>query len=527
MGILKYLKYIVLFLLGSGLGIGFLLWHPFSKSYYCSCVITYDKYDHPLATVDLQGHKCELEVRIGSRFPLFLNKEILDGIEKQSQGTTQWHDIHGQQHEAPVYLISKMKVGDLTLKNVLVNQTLDKKCGTLGKFLGGEFNLLIDFPHSRIIACDTFSRLKAKGLTSNHWACVPFEWNHGGIVLQVNTDLGTRKLALNTTSTTTLIRSSLTSAGGSFDSSTFSVGGQEFGNITFFPVDLPEGLDEIDGFIGMDFLKKHAIYLDCSNKFVYIESPQIYFERFPITFGSRGVPSTDVFIEGTTYPIKIDFGNSLPFSLNQEILQNIHKTSYGTVDWSDFKGNKYQSPAYMIPEIKIGNLSFINVIAHQDREDFHDNVSLNCLPSQRMGAIGLPLLKKYNLFLDFPHSAIYASNNHFHLQQAGLLSKNLLTIPFILHPDGILLSVETDVGVFRLILDTAATHTAIRTPCSTFTSRFRLMGHDFGARSIIPIDLNSCFDYDGYLGIDFLCEYAFFIDYPNRLIFLDLQKEDK
>lgn len=520
----KHLKYLALLLASIALCIGGLVWFFFSPGYYSSFAVTYDKYNSPLITAKLQGKSRELVVNIGSRFPLFLCKETLDEIDKQPQGTAEWHNLDGKKREAPSYLIPKVEAGDLILTNIVAYQSLEENYSSLGKFLGEEFNLLLDFPHSRIIACNTLSKLQAKKLAGKHWVRIPFEMNCGGIVLHADTDFGTQRLAVNTTCTLTHLRSSFMPSGQLSVISPFSLGGQSFGNVTFQSIDLPEGLSGIDGFIGMDFLKHHAIYFDYTHKIAYIEPLERYFECIPITFASRGSPTVDVSIEGNTYPLEIDLGSSFPFSLRQEVLQNIYKTSYGTAEWSDFRGERYASPAYTIPEIKIGNLTFADMMTKQNREDFHINVTLTAHPSQPVGAIGLPILEKYNLFLDFPHSNIYASNDHVPLQQAGLLSQQLLTIPFVLHHDGILLSVETDAGTYRLILDTGSTRTVIRAPHPSSTAQFRLMGHDFGERSIIPIDLSPEFNYDGYLGSDFLREYSLFIDYPNRCIFLDLQK---
>jgi hypothetical protein len=169
---------------------------------------------------------------------------------------------------------------------------------------------------------------------------------------------------------------------------------------------------------------------------------------------------------------------------------------------------------------------FCHAYANRDNEDFHTNVSLEGPPLQLSGMIGSPVLEKYNLLLDFPHAAIYASNDHLSLQNAGLLSKNLLTVPFTLHPDGIMLEVETDMKTYHLILDTGSTCTVLRKPHPIFTEKFCIMGHDFGKRSIKTIDLNARFDFDGTLGMDFLCEYPVFIDYLNKRIFIDLQKDD-
>ena len=521
----RYLKYAALFLAIVAMGIALLLWCPFSRGYYNSFAVTYDKYDYPFITVELEGRDLPLAVRIGSRFPLSLSKETLDGIDKQAHGTIWQHTLDGHDYEIPSFLIPKLKVGDLILENVIANQTSEEDPGILGKFLGEEFNLLLDFPHSRIIACDTYSKLVTKKLANNHWVRIPFEMGFGGLIFHVDTDFGTCRLAIHTTSTFSHIRSSLIPSGCSSISSSFSLGGQKFNNVTFQSINLSEKLSEIDGFIGMDFLKNHTIYFDYTHKIAYIEPPERYFERIPVSFGKRNSPTVNVSIEGNVYPLEIDLGSSFPFSLRQEILEDLHKTYYGTAEWSDFKGHRYESRAYTIPEIKIGNLKFVNEIAKQNREDFHINAALDAFHSQPTGAIGLPILKKYNLFLDFSHSAIYASNNHLPLQQAGLLSQNLLAIPFVLHRDGILLSVETDAGTYRLILDTGSTHTGIRMPHPTTTAQFCLMGHDFGQRSIISIDLSSRFDYDGYLGMDFLREYPLFIDYPNKCIFLDLQKD--
>lgn len=522
----KYLKYLILLLMGLALGIVALLWHPFSTGYYSSIAVTFGRYDYPFITTELQNQSCVLAVDIGSRFPLALRRTTLDEIiDKQPHGTTTVYNIDGQKHEAPSYFISKLKVGDMTLRNVIAHESQEEDYDTLGQFFGGEFNLLVDFPHSRIIACDTLAKLQAKKLVSEHWIRVPFEMHRSGIVFHVDTDFGLRRLVINTTSTLNLLGSSVMPHGKPFASSSFLLGGQQFGNVTFESIDLPEGLHEIDGFIGMDFLKEHAVYLDYMHKVAYIEPPKKYFERIPVILDDRIDPIIDVSIQGTVYSLRLDLGSSCPFSLREEVLQNICKTKRGSIKWHDFKGKQYQAPIYSVPEVKIGNLTFARALAKRDNENFNVNVALNGPPLQLPGVIGLPILEKYNLFLDFPHSVIYASNDHLSLQQAGLLSKNLLVIPFILHPDGIVLSVETDTGVQRLLLDTGATHTAIRTPHPTSTTQFRLMGHDFGARSLISLDLCSRFDYDGFLGLDFLREHSLFIDYPNKRIFLDLQQK--
>ena len=502
-----------------------LLWHPFSRSYYRHFAVNYDKYDYPLIAAELQNNNCLLVVRVGSRFPLLLRREVLEGINKRAIGTEILHGVDGRQHEMPSYLIPQLKVGDLVLENVIACQSEEEDHGILGKFLGEEFNLFLDFPHSRIIACDTFEKLLAKELVSKDWISVPFEVCRAGVVFCVDTDFGAFRLAINTTSTFSHLSALLVPSKTSYVSSTFSIGGHQFGSIAFESIDLPEALSEIDGFIGMDFLKEHSVYFDYTHKVAYLAPVERYFERIPITFTKCVDPMIDVCLEDKIHSLKLDLGSSFPFSLRREVLANTHKAKYGSSKWRDFKGTKYESNAYAIPEIKIGNLKFAHVIVNENSEDFYNNVTLSGPPLEGTGTIGLPILKKYNLFLDFPHSAVYASRDHRLLQEAGLLSENLLIIPFAFHPDGILLFIETDEGTYRLVLDTGATRTVIRSPHSAFAEKFCVAGHNFGGRPIMPLDVSPTFDFDGYLGMDFLCEYPVFIDYLNKAIFIDLQKD--
>lgn len=192
----KNLKYFAFLLVSIAIVCG-VLWGPFS-GYYHVFPVTYNKYDHPFITTKLQGDSCRLGFDIGCRFPLFLQQKMLDGIDKQFQGTEICRSIDGSQRETPYYLISKLKVGDLVLKDVLAYQSGKESDDSLGKFLGGEFNLLLDFPHDRIVACDHFSKLHAKGIADKNWIRLPFEMHRIGIIFHVDTDFGTRKLVLNT-----------------------------------------------------------------------------------------------------------------------------------------------------------------------------------------------------------------------------------------------------------------------------------------------------------------------------------------
>ncbi|HSX04126.1 MAG TPA: hypothetical protein VLG76_05295 [Rhabdochlamydiaceae bacterium] len=521
---IKNLKYFIFLLVTAAIVYGVLLCRPFSG--YCYVFpVTYNKYACPLITTQLEGNPYTLSVSVGSRFPIFLRQKVLDGIDKQFQGMDLYRSIDGSQEEVPYYLVPKLKVGDLVLKNVFAYHSDKDDHDGLGKFLGGDFNLLLDFPHDRIVACDRLSKLQTKGVADHNWIQLPFEMDRVGVVLNVDTDFGTCKLVLNTGCTVSVLKSSVFPANTSFSyvSSSFILDGHQFPNISFKSFEFPKDLNEIDGFIGMDFLKEYTIYLDYAHKVAYIQPPKKYFEHIPVTLSSQNTPIIDVSIEDNVYPLKLDLG-FFSFDLSEEVLQNICKTKYSTFKWHDFRGKEYESPAYTIPQIKIGNLTFARVLVNQDSEEFHANATLAGPPLQLPGMIGRPILEKYNLLLDFPHAAIYACNDHVTLQNAGLLSKNLLAVPFTVLPEGIIFSVETDMGTYRLALDTGSTFTVIRAPHCDSTQKFCIMGHDFGECTIKALDVSPQFDFDGMLGMDFLCEYPLFIDYSNKIVFIDLER---
>src|SRR5436190_7068888 len=130
----RYQKYWVLFFAVILIGLWVFLWRPFSSGYYHVFVVTYDEYDYPFVSAELQGQNIPLAVRVGSRFPLSLRKETLDKVDRQPHGMILRHTFDGGQYEAPAFLISEVKIGDLNLKNIVASQALEEDADILWKF---------------------------------------------------------------------------------------------------------------------------------------------------------------------------------------------------------------------------------------------------------------------------------------------------------------------------------------------------------------------------------------------------------
>ncbi len=259
-----------------------------------------------------------------------------------------------------------------------------------------------------------------------------------------------------------------------------------------------------------------------------------------MVFGGNGHPLIQMEIEGNIYPLSIDLGSYAQMSIDKEVLEKIKKKPYGLAKFNDFKGNNYVSPKYLIPEIRIGNTIFVEVIAAEENEDFKKNTVLWDNPestSSRLGGkMGRALLKRNtSLLLDFPNSRVAFIENP-RLLKTVSFSEDSLAIPFEYTSFGITLMVNTDLGVKRVFLDTGCTINAIRaTQCQNLecqidrnglpyfmSSQFNIGNKSFGKIQLYPLDIAIGIDeFDGILGMDFMRHHTFYIDFQHKVLYID------
>ena len=105
-----------------------------------------------------------------------------------------------------------------------------------------------------------------------------------GIVLKVDTDVGHLRLDINTGATISLVRSSLLASrpnyaakmqkdsykGLVYFTTDLVVGTTTLGRQEMYVTDLADEATWFDGCLGIDFLKKHIVYIDYRDKCVYI-----------------------------------------------------------------------------------------------------------------------------------------------------------------------------------------------------------------------------------------------------------------
>jgi len=287
---------VVLFLI-SAIGTGWDLLKK--KTYYVPMPTKVSIANIPLIEVDIQNAKYLLKMDLGSKFQLTLSEHVLDQLNKKNAGTLLGRDMYGNAYETPAYLIPLIKIGDFSWVDVMVNREsndftskttlwvdtnkskdyFEDRMGTIGRGLLEKRNLLLDFHNSIIFISNDIKRLKKSGYFLEEFRKCSFEIGRTGLILIINTDVGKIRFSLDTGSTVSFIRSSFLpndiskkkKHGLSFViTSKFEMAGKDFGNMHLYLQDITPELSEIDGILGMDFLKNHIVYIDYQDKVIYV-----------------------------------------------------------------------------------------------------------------------------------------------------------------------------------------------------------------------------------------------------------------
>jgi hypothetical protein len=261
--------------------------------------VTFNFNETPLIMAEIEGTLYPLQIDLGSKFPLTLSAKTLESIPKKPYGISEWRDAKGLSYNSPACVISKIKIGEFTLTDLITSQedesslangtwwndskdgtrSADNYAGSIGRPLLEKTNLLLDFPHSIMFISNDIQKLTKEGFNFDKMVKIPCSIERGNIILKADSDGGTLRLFINTGATVSFVRTSRLAHQNckeekhgflTFETSRFIIGGKDFGKMQLYLFDITPDLHEIDGCLGMDFLKKHVIYIDYSNKFVYI-----------------------------------------------------------------------------------------------------------------------------------------------------------------------------------------------------------------------------------------------------------------
>ena len=266
----------------------------FRGSYYFVIPIEcLNSYQIPCTSIEIEGNKYQVEIDLGSKTAISLDKKVLGKIDKKQCGTSRRIDFRGNEYETSTYFIPKTKVGTLsakhikareesvefTTKNAIILETKENRCeGRIGRdFFHGK-NIFMDFGRYTFIACSQLKNLEKEGYKSKDFLATPFKDTANGIILEIETDLGKQKFIFDTGTSISVIRPQELGADNQkqkngipiIETSKFIIDGINFGSRELYLLDITQAFDGIDGILGMDFLKEHPVYLDFAKHTAYI-----------------------------------------------------------------------------------------------------------------------------------------------------------------------------------------------------------------------------------------------------------------
>jgi hypothetical protein len=261
---------------------------------------------------------------------------------------------------------------------------------------------------------------------------------------------------------------------------------------------------------------------------LFISKPE--YTRMLVAFGQFNIPFTEVEIQGKTYPfnITLDF-TRFPLYLTKDILSKMDKNPKKIIK-TITNENEMEVKTYSISKIKMGDLIFSDVLVREV-----DNEKEKPKGTEKIIAdIGLKFFERNNLLLDFANSTIISCSDLNKLKQVGYSIEEMAKTAFEIGSKGLILHVNTDLGVLKLRISTMNTWSLIDSclikdketkdgtlDLSIFTtSSFIIGGQNFGEKDLMLYDFSESFDADGYIGMDFLESHVIYFDFKNKTAFV-------
>ena len=295
--------------------------------------------------------------------------------------------------------------------------------------------------------------------------------------------------------------------------------------------------------LGADFFLRHIAYFDYGDSSVYIGAKftnclqKRSRAKIPVEFTELGQPVIEISFLDKKIKTMIDTGSSFEFSIPRRMSCFNKSESIRQATSLNYKGEGTPVEIYSLPSLTIHGNELTNILVSVGKKE--NVTTIDSLTMKRVGSVkreglgvlGYPLFYRTNILFDFPNSGLHFIEPN-KLHKLGIRLAQLTAIPFELTEIGMVLAVETDFGMLRLLLDTGTSKTLIHervmkekegytdelgNSC-TQTEKFALGSVDYGEQKIYLWDIEVFDGVDGILGMDFLRKYPFYVDYHKRVI---------
>ncbi|MBI5272667.1 MAG: hypothetical protein HY861_01630 [Chlamydiia bacterium] len=253
-------------------------------------------------------------------------------------------------------------------------------------------------------------------------------------------------------------------------------------------------------------------------------------------------PLINIEIEKATYTLMLDTGSSHNLDLHKRVLAKIQdKTPMEVPRYFDIKGNSYLVHAFRSPPIKLHHhLELCGAVACEENIDFltkGTNVRkqkslLGKIKEQFSlfyidGRVGWSLFDNLTCFFDLKNSSLFVAQNVEKLSEETTFNPaDFIKTSLELSSCGPVLSMQTNLGTRKFLLDTGSSHSLYRESAIQLQDSIVLSiavdEQDLGFWSFLsyPIASNLSNEFDGVLGIDFFKMHRICLDFEGKAAYL-------
>lgn len=222
----------------------------------------------PIMKVEIEGKPHTLILDLGSSCEFALKRDVLETISKKERlGTHTIIGLEGQEHTASKYLLQRIRIQNSEVIHTIAeedNNIVQKDIsGRVGRNVLQTCNLLLDFSHSLFFILKNFDDLKSENYSIRDFQEIPCILTRWGAVFTIETDFGIKRFFINTSASLSGIRNfQEKQQNQKIVTSKFKIGEVDLGNTDLDVVNISPLLNDVDGYLGVDFFKKNIIFLD-------------------------------------------------------------------------------------------------------------------------------------------------------------------------------------------------------------------------------------------------------------------------
>lgn len=245
-------------------------------SLFSNCITIPLKFAEEIPTleVDIQGEAHTLILDLAFDCEVGLKKSTLKNLgEKERIGTYTRMCLSGEMTTYPTYLLQRIRLKNGEIIHTIVQEDHtnfpDHISGRLGRNLLQKSHVLIDFSKSLFMIFKNFEEFK-KTYSMKHFQLIPFEMSRWGAIFTIETDFGFKKFFINTCAFSSM-RNPDKGKNQKIATDKFKIGSVELGKVHLDIAEISPIFDDIDGYLGIDFFKNHAVFFDYQNKQAWIQ----------------------------------------------------------------------------------------------------------------------------------------------------------------------------------------------------------------------------------------------------------------